>query len=81
MMFDRGRLDKICHFQLFYGEKKDQIGRMIQMDSRDGSDEVLEKPSVEIASYYLAEEKLVDSLQMRYYLLGCLRFLREHVLL
>jgi len=27
------------------------------MDSRDGSDEVLEKPSVEIASYYLAEEK------------------------
>jgi len=30
---------------------------MIQMDSRDGSDEVLEKPSVEIASYYLAEEK------------------------
>ena len=45
---------------------------MIQMDSRDGSgsDEVLEKPSVEIASYYLAEEKLVDSLQMRYYLLN-----------
>ena len=38
----------------FYEEKIDQIGRMIQMDSRDGSDEVLEKPSVEIASYYLA---------------------------
>ena len=57
MMFDRGRLDALCHFQLFYGEKKNQIGQMIQMDSRDGSDEVLEKPSVEIASYYLAEEK------------------------
>ena len=28
MMFDRGRLDTICHCDVFYGEKKDQIGRM-----------------------------------------------------